>query len=98
MEPAVGKLTAWAIGGPAWRIDFAVGFDDRELIVDFSNAESEIPDEFLEGFELFFSGFIAVEIANQTDPQSDVVEIIAMDMASVDLAMPAITNLDLAVS
>ena len=39
-----------------------------------------------------------IEIADQADPERDVVQVIAMNMAAIDLAPPAIAHLDLAVS
>ena len=41
---------------------------------------------------------IAIKIANQTNAESDVVEIVAVDMAAVDLPAPPIAYFDLAVT
>ena len=41
---------------------------------------------------------IAVEIADQTNPERDVVQVIAVDVAAVDLTPPTIAHFDLAVA
>ncbi len=41
---------------------------------------------------------IAIEIADQTNPERDVVQIIAVDVATVDLSPPTIAHFDLAVA
>ena len=41
---------------------------------------------------------IAVEIADQTNPERDVVQVIAVDVAAVDLPAPTVADLDLAVA
>ncbi len=98
MEPPVGELASGAIRGPAGRVDFPVGFDDGKLVVDFAHAEAEIADQFLECLQLFFGGLVSVEVAYQTDPEGDIVEVITVYMAPIDLTMPPVANLNFAVS
>lgn len=73
-------------------------FHDRPMVADFAAALAKITDQLLTTLELCARRLIAIEIADQTYPESDVVEIIAVNMAAVDLSPPAITNFDLAVS
>ena len=41
---------------------------------------------------------VAIEIAHQTDAERDIVQIVAVDMAAVDLAAPAVSHFNLAVA
>jgi len=41
---------------------------------------------------------IAIEIADQTNSERDIVEIIAVNVSSIDLPAPAVTQFDLAVA
>ena len=64
----------------------------------FSAAVSQIENELFRGFQLCAGGLISVEIAYETNAQRDVVEIIAVHVATVDLAPPAIAHFDLAIA
>ena len=64
----------------------------------FSAAVSQIANEFFRGFQLCAGRLISVEIAYETNAQRDVVEIIAVHMATVYLAPPAIAHFDLAIA
>ena len=94
MEPGVGEVIARAVRGPARRVDFPVSFDDGPFVVKFAHALAEIADEFVEGIQLFLSGLALVEVADQTDADGDVVQIVAMDVAAVDLFAPAGADFD----
>ena len=59
---------------------------------------AQIPDQFVRRLELRARRFIAIEIAHQTDAERNVVQVIAVDVAAVDLASPAIADFDLAVA
>ena len=66
--------------------------------VGFTAAFSQIADEFLARVELGTRWPVAIKIADQTNAQRDVVKIVAVHMATIDLAPPAIADFDLAVS
>ena len=73
-------------------------FHDRPMIADFAAALSQIPDQLFATIQLRAGRLIAIEIADQTNPQRDVVQIITVDMAAVDLPAPPVADLDLAVT
>ena len=68
------------------------------MIADFSAALTKITDQFLTRFQLFAPRLIAIEIANQANSEGDVVQVIAMDVATIDLPAPAIADFDLAIA
>jgi len=68
------------------------------MISDFSAALTKIANQFLTTIELRTGRLIAVEIADQTNAEGDVVQIIAVDMAAVDLPTPAIADFDLTIA
>ena len=98
MEPVVWEFVARAVGWPLRRINLAVRFDDSGLVVGFSNTLAQVTDQFLKRFELLCCGVVVVEIPNQADAERDVVEVIAVNMTSVDLPAPAVSDLDLAIA
>lgn len=59
---------------------------------------SQIADEFFARVELRARWLVAIKIANQTNAERNVVQIIAVHMAAIDLAPPAIAYFDLAVA
>ena len=61
-------------------------------------AVSQVANEFLTRVELRTRRLVAIEIAYKTDAERDVVQIIAVHMAAVDLAAPAIADFDLTVT
>ena len=65
--------------------------------VDLAAALSQITNEFFAAFELRARRLIAIEIADQTNPQRDVVQIIAVHVTAVDLSPPAIAHFNLPV-
>ena len=66
--------------------------------VRFAATFAQITDEFLARIELRLGRLIAVEIAHQTDSKGDIVQIIAVDVAAVNLSSPSIAHFDLAVA
>ena len=64
----------------------------------FTAAVSQVTNEFLASIELRARGLVAIEITDQTNAERDVVQIIAMHVAAVDLTPPAIADFDLAVA
>ncbi len=68
------------------------------MIADFAAALTKIANQFLTTIELRTGRLIAVEITNQTNAERDVVQIIAVDVAAINLPAPAIANFDLAVA
>src|ERR1043166_6037665 len=66
--------------------------------VSFSAAFPQVPNQLFAGIQLGSGRLIAIEIADQTDPERDVVEKIAVHVTSVNLTAPSIANLDFAVA
>lgn len=58
----------------------------------------QIPNQLVARFELGPRRLVAIEIAHQANAEPDVVHVIAVNVASVHLAAPAISNLDPAVA
>jgi hypothetical protein len=75
-----------------------MGPDDGIMAIDLSAALPQIPDQFFAGLELPARRLIPVEVADQANAKGDVIQVIAVDMAAVNLAAPAIANFDFAVS
>ncbi len=97
-EPGIGKDVARTVGRPARRIHFAVRFHDRVVIVDFAAPLPEVTNQFLARVELRARRLVAIEIADQTNAEADVVEIVAVHVAAVDLPPPAVTHFDLTIA
>ena len=97
-EPRIGKIVAWAVGRPARRIDFTVWFYRNGASPGATATLSQIADEFLTSVELRACWLIPIEIAYQTNAERDIVEIIAVHVAAIDLTPPAIPNFDLPIS
>jgi len=68
------------------------------MSVDLSAALAQVTNQFFAGIELRSRRLIAIKIADQTNSQRDVVEIVAVHMAAIDLPPPAIAHLDLPVA
>ena len=66
--------------------------------VAFSTALLQIPSQFLARFELRARRLVAIEIAHEANTEPDVVHIIAVPMAAVNLTTPSIPDFDLAVA
>jgi len=75
-----------------------MALDDGWLALDFSDATAEIGDEFVDGRELGFGRLVAIEVTDKADSESDIVEVIAGDVATVDLPGPAIADFDFAIA
>jgi len=97
-EPRIRKIVAWAIRRPARRIYFAVWLHRYRASLGFAAAVSQVANEFLTRVELRARRLVPIEIAYKTNPERDIVQIIAVHMASVDLAPPAIADFDLTVA
>ena len=72
--------------------------DDGVMRIDFPAALSQIIDQLFTCLQLTAGRLTAIEIADQTNAERDVVQIIAVHMPTVDLAPPAIAHFDLAVA
>ena len=66
--------------------------------IDFSAALPQIIDQLFARLQLTARRLTAVEIADQTNAECDVVQIVAVHVPAIDLAPPAIADFDLAVS
>jgi hypothetical protein len=66
--------------------------------IDLAATFSKVADEFFARFELRARWLVAIKIAYQTNAQRNVVQIIAVHVAAVDLAPPAIAHFDLTVA
>ena len=97
-EPGIGKIVARAVGRPARRIDFTVWFYRNGASPGATATLSQIADEFLTSVELRACWLITIEIAYQTNAERDIVEIIAVHVAAIDLTPPAIPDFDLPIS
>ena len=62
-----------------------------------SAALPQIPNQLVARFELGARRLVAIEIAHQANTEPDVVHVIAVNMAAINLPAPAIANLDLSV-
>jgi len=72
---------------------------DRDIApVDLAAALSQVANEFLTRFELCASWLVAIEIAHQTNTERNIVQIIAVHVAAIDLAAPAVAHFYLAVA
>jgi hypothetical protein len=64
----------------------------------FAATFAEVTDEFFARVELRARRLVAIKIAYQTNAQRNVVQIIAVHVAAVDLTPPAIAHFNLAVA
>ena len=64
----------------------------------FAATFAQVTDEFFARVELRARWLVAIEIAYQTNAERNVVQIIAVHVAAVDLTPPAIAHFDLAVA
>ncbi len=71
---------------------------DQGTSIALSAALLQIPNQLLARFELRACRLIAIEITHETNTEPDVVHVIAVDVAAVNLAAPAIADFDLAVA
>ena len=61
-------------------------------------ALSQVTDEFFARVELRARWLVAIKIAHETNPERNVVQIIAVHVAAVDLTPPTIAHFDLPVA
>jgi len=73
-------------------------FHDRIMIPNFSAALPEVPNQFFATIELRASWLITIEITDQTNSERDVVQIITVNMAAVDLPAPAVSHFNLSIA
>ena len=66
--------------------------------VAFPTTLLQIPDQFLARFELRARWLVAVEIAHEANTERNVVQVIAVHVATVNLTTPAIPDFDLAIA
>src|SRR5213592_4307092 len=97
-KPRVWKSVAGAIGGPARWIDVAVWFHRYRASLGFAAAVPQKPNEFLTCVELCARRLVPIKIADQTNAERDVVQIIAVHMTAVYLTPPSIADFDLAIA
>ena len=97
-EPGIGKDVTRTVGRPARRIHFAMRFHDWVVIVDFAAPLPQVTNQLLARVELRASRLVAIEVTDQTNPERDVVEIIAVNVATIDLPAPAISDFDLTIA
>ena len=72
-------------------------FHDRVMVSDFPATLAEIPDELFAAIELGPGWLVAIEISHQTNSQSNVVQIIAVNVAAIDLPSPTVPHFNLTV-
>ena len=68
------------------------------MAIAFPTTLLQIPNQFLARFELRERWLIAIEVAHEANTERDVVQIIAVNVAAVNLTPPAIPDFDLAIS
>jgi hypothetical protein len=66
--------------------------------VDLAATFSQVADEFFARFELRTRWLLAIKIPYQTNAERNIVQIIAVHVATVNLTPPAIAYLDLAIA
>ena len=75
-----------------------MGFHNHITAADFAAALPKVADQFLATFKLGPGRLVTIKVADQANPESDVVQIIAVHVAAVDLTSPAIAYFDLPVA
>ena len=68
------------------------------MIADFPATLPQVTDQFFATVELRARRLVAVKISDQANPECDVVEIITVDVAAVDLSPPTVAHFDLTIS
>ena len=97
-KPRVRKIISRAVGRPTRWIHFTVWPHRNCAPVGLTATFSQIADEFLACVKLRARRLATIEIADQTNAERYVVQIIAVHVPAVDLAAPALAHFDLAVS
>jgi hypothetical protein len=75
-----------------------VWFNRDGAPVRFSAAFSQITNQFFASVELRFGRLIPIKVADETDAERDIVEIIAVNMSAVDLPAPTVAHFDFAIA
>lgn len=96
MQPGQRKSGSGAVGRA--RIDLFMPADNRISAIDFTDPLSQVTDQFVQRQVLIFRGHVAIEIADEANPEGNVIEIIAVDMPAIELPGPAIPDFNLAVA
>ena len=73
-------------------------FHNRIMVAHLSAALPQITNQLLATIKLCARRLITIEIADQTNPERNVVQIIAVHVTAVDLSPPAIPYFDLAIA
>lgn len=71
---------------------------DSPLAIALSDALAKVTDEFIQRIQLFLTGAVLIVIADEADPDSDAVQIIAVHVTSAHLFTPPGTDFDLTVA
>ena len=66
--------------------------------VGLSAALSQIADQLFARIKLRACGLVAIEVTDQTNAEGNVIQVIAVHVAAVDLAAPAIAHFNLAIT
>src|SRR5207249_9738998 len=96
--PRIGKNVSRAIGRPARWIHFSMWLHGNVPSARPAAALSQVTDELFAGLELRARWLVAIKIADQTNAERNVVQIIAVHVAAVDLTPPTIADFDLPVA
>ena len=94
----VGKSVTWAIGWPLRRVHFPMRAHNGIVRLDFAAPLPQIIDQLFARAQLVGRRLIAIEVADETDSERDVVEVITVNVAAVDLPPPTIANFNFSVA
>ena len=97
-EPRIRKNVSRTICRPARRIHFTMWLHRYLTSFGLAATFAQVTDEFFARVELRARWLVAIEIAYQTNTQRNVVQIIAVNVAAVDLTPPTIAYFNLAVA
>ena len=86
MEPIERKAVPRAISGN--RVDLFVSEDDGVFPVDLPDPLPQVSDQLIESLILSLGGKIPIEIADQADTDRNVIQVIAVDVATGGAGAP----------
>ena len=95
-QPAIRKAITRTVRWP-W-IDFLVWQDDGLLPPDPSHPTAQVADEFVERGELGLCGRLAIQVTDKANSDCDIIEVVARNVAAVNMPCPARTDFYLAVA
>ena len=72
--------------------------NDWVVIAHLAATLPQVTDQFLARVELCARRLVAIEVADQTNAECNVVQIIAVHVTAIDLPPPAVTHLDLTIA